>query len=305
MKILIVGAGATGGIIGAHLIKAGRDVTFLVKEARAVHLASNGLQVVSPNDTINLSPQTITATTISKTYDIVLLAVKAYSVDKALEDMAPAVGPDTVILPLLNGMLHMDLIANRFGKERLLGCACKVATSLDDQGRIVQQGTFFDLAYGELDGTASARLDSVHAFFSEAQFTTKVSPTILRDMWEKWVLLASMGSINCLMRGSIGEVAAAQGGIEFANSLIDEVVATVRTAGIAPSEAFLIEARRLLTLAGSEQTSSMYRDMVAGRPIEADQIVGDMLARARRSNIDAPLLNLAYANLQVFQRRQA
>lgn len=304
MRILIVGAGATGGIIGAHLINAGRDVTFLVREQRAALLARDGLQVLSASGNIELAPQTVTASSIQSSYDIVLLAVKAYAVEGALEDMAPAVGPETVILPLLNGMLHMDLIADRFGKDRLLGCACKVATSLDEKGRIVQQGSFFDLAYGELNGSSSARLDQVDAFFRDAQFTTRVSSTILRDMWEKWVLLSSMGSINCLMRGSIGEVAAAKGGIEFANTVIDEVVSVVKATGVAPSDEFLVEARRLLTLRDSQQTSSMYRDLVAGRPIEADQIVGDLLARATRAGINTPCLAIAYANLQVYQSQQ-
>jgi 2-dehydropantoate 2-reductase len=303
MKMLIVGAGATGGILGAHLARAGRDVTFLVREKRAAQLAQDGLRILSPNGDIELVPQAVTKNNIQGPFDIVLLAVKAYTIGAALEDMAAAVGPDTVILPLLNGMRHMDLITERFGKHHLLGCVCKVATTLDDQGRIVQQGTFFDLSYGELDGSDSARLGQVHEFFSDAQFNAKTSPVIHREMWEKWVLLASMGSINCMMRGSIGDVIAAQGGPDCANGIIDEVVAIVRAVGIEPSEAFLGEARRLLTLEGSQQTSSMYRDLVAGRPIEAEQIVGDLLARASIKGIDAPLLGLAYTNLQIYQSK--
>lgn len=301
MKILIVGAGATGGILGAHLAKAGRDVTFLVREKRAAQLARDGLHILSSNGNIELAPKTVTANLVQGPFDIVLLTVKAYAIGSALEDMAAAVGPDTVILPLLNGMRHMDLIAERFGKQHLLGCVCKVATSLDEQSRIVQQGTFFDLSYGELDGSDSTRLGQVHELFSDAQFNARTSPVIYRDMWEKWLLLASMGSINCLMRGSIGDVVAAKGGLDCATGIIDEVVTIVTAVGIEPSEAFLVEARRLLTLEGSQQTSSMYRDLVAGRPIEAEQIVGDLLTRAGKKGINAPLLRMAYASLQIYQ----
>lgn len=199
--------------------------------------------------------------------------------------MEAAVGPDTVILPLLNGMRHMDVIAKQFGADRLLGCVCKVATSLDEHGHIVQQGTFNDIAYGELDGSDSERIALVHTFMREAGFDATTSKTILRDMWEKWTLLAAMGTINCLMRGSIGDVASVKGGHAFAMRAIDEVVSIVRAVGQEPSEPFLAQANRLLTLEGSPQTSSMYRDLMAGRGIEADQIIGDLLERANAKGL--------------------
>jgi 2-dehydropantoate 2-reductase len=303
MRILIVGAGSTGGFFGAKLAKAGRDVTFLVRPQRLRLIEQHGLCVRSPAGDIDIQPQLITSAQINGTFDIVLLAVKAYALDSALQDMAAAVGPETVILPLLNGMRHMDVISEKFGAERLLGCACKVATSLDESGRIIQQGTFNDISYGELDGSDSDRLAAVHAFMRDAGFDANISNTILRDMWEKWTLLAAMGSINCLMRGSIGEVVAAAGGHEFALRMIDEVAAVVRAAGQELSEPFLTQAYRLLTLQGSLQTSSMYRDLVAGRAIEAEQIIGDLLVRASAKDMEAPLLALVYAHLLVYQAR--
>ncbi|WP_160105622.1 ketopantoate reductase family protein [Pseudomonas izuensis] len=301
MRILIVGAGSTGGFFGAKLAKAGRDVTFLVRAQRLAQLEQHGLSVKSAAGDIEIEPQLITATQIQGHFDIVLVAVKAYALESALEDMAAAVGPNTVILPLLNGMRHMELLAEKFGKDRLLGCACKVATSLDDNGRIIQQGTFNDIAYGELDGSDSERVAKVHDFMRDAGFDAKTSNTITRDMWEKWTLLAAMGSINCLMRGSIGDVVSVIGGRDFADGVIDEVVTIIQAVGCQLSEPFLAEARRLLTLEGSPQTSSMYRDLVAGRAIEADQIIGDLLARADAKGLDAPVLALVYSNLLVYQ----
>ncbi|WGK88454.1 ketopantoate reductase family protein [Pseudomonas migulae] len=301
MRILIVGAGSTGGFFGAKLASAGRDVTFLVRPQRLSQLEQHGLCVKSPAGDIEIQPQLITSAQIPGPFDIVLLAVKAYALDSALRDMEAAVGPDTVILPLLNGMRHMDVIAKKFGADRLLGCVCKVATSLDEHGHIVQQGTFNDIAYGELDGSDSARIALVHTFMREAGFDATTSKTILRDMWEKWTLLAAMGTINCLMRGSIGDVASVKGGHAFAMRAIDEVVSIVRAVGQEPSEPFLTQAYRLLTLEGSPQTSSMYRDLMAGRGIEADQIIGDLLERANAKGLEAPILALVYTNLLVYQ----
>lgn len=301
MRILIVGAGSTGGFFGAKLAKARRDVTFLVRPQRLTQLQQHGLCIKSPAGDIQIEPQLITAAQIQGPFDIVLVAVKAYALESALEDMSGAVGPHTVILPLLNGMRHMELIADKFGKDRLLGCACKVITSLDESGRIVQQGTLNDITYGELDGSDSERLANVHGFMRDAGFDAKTSNTIARDMWEKWTLLAAMGSINCLMRGSIGDVVSVKGGRDFAERVIDEVVTIIQTVGCQLSEPFLAQARRLLTLEGSPQTSSMYRDLVAGRAIEAYQIIGDLLVRASAEGMAAPILTLVYSNLLVYQ----
>ncbi len=198
-----------------------------------------------------------------------LLTVKAFSLAGAIGDFGPAVGPKTVILPVLNGMKHMDVLSARFGDERVAGCVCKVATVLDESGRITHMTALHDLDYGERDGSLSRRMALVDSFMQGAGFDARLSSSIEREMWEKWILLASLGAINCLMRGTVGEVAAAPGGTDFAVSLLDEVVAAARAVGTAPSDAFVSAARAQLTLQGSAQTSSMYRDLQQGKSVEA------------------------------------
>jgi 2-dehydropantoate 2-reductase len=303
MRILVVGAGSTGGYFGGRLAEAGRDVTFLVRPARATNLRKNGLQIVSPHGDATLHPKIVTAGEISGPYDAVLLTVKAYSLDAALDDLAPAVGPDTMILPVLNGMKHVDTIKARFGDKALVGCVCKVATIVDEQGRIVQLSKLQDLAYGEMNGACSPRTDGLDKTMQGAGFNARLSPSIAREMWEKWVLLASLGGITCLMRGNIGEVEAAPGGADFALGFLDEVVSVVNAVGVKPDDRFITETSTLFTTKGSPQTSSMYRDLQKGAPVEADQILGDLLARARKANIDTPLLAAAYAHLSVYQNK--
>jgi 2-dehydropantoate 2-reductase len=303
MRILVVGAGSTGGYFGGRLAEAGRDVTFLVRPARATNLRKNGLQIVSPHGDATLHPKIVTAGEISGPYDAVLLTVKAYSLDAALDDLAPAVGPDTMILPVLNGMKHVDTIKARFGDKALVGCVCKVATIVDEQGRIVQLSKLQDLAYGEMNGACSPRTDGLDKTMQGAGFNARLSPSIAREMWEKWVLLASLGGITCLMRGNIGEVEAAPGGADFALSFLDEVVSVVNAVGVKPDDRFITETSTLFTTKGSPQTSSMYRDLQKGATVEADQILGDLLTRARKANIDTPLLAAAYAHLSVYQNK--
>jgi 2-dehydropantoate 2-reductase len=303
MRILVVGAGSTGGYYGGRLAQAGRDVTFLVRPRRAEALRARGLQVISPHGDFTLAPQLATAGTLDGPYDVVLLTVKAFALDAALDDLAPAVGPRTMILPVLNGMRHVDRIVARFGGSAMVGCAAKIATIVDSEGRVVQLTPLQDIAYGEMDGSMSARIEVLDRVMQGAGFDARLSPVIEREMWEKWILLASMGGITCLMRGTIGEVEAAPGGRAFALQFFDEVVRIITAVGTAPSEAFVTGAKALLTQKGSGQASSMYRDLQSGAPVEVDQILGDLLARGEKAGLSAPLLAAAVTQLSLYQAR--
>jgi 2-dehydropantoate 2-reductase len=305
MRMLVIGAGATGGYFGGRLAQAGRDVTFLVRPARADRLRERGLQIISPHGDITLQPQLVTAGAIATPFDIVLLTVKAYSLDAALTDLAPAVAPDTMILPVLNGMKHVDVLRARFGQKAVVGCACKVAAVIDEQGCVVQLSPLQDMTYGELDGEKSPRVERLDAFMRGAGFDTRLTTSIAREMWEKWILLASLGSVNCLMRGNVGEIEAAAGGSEFVLRLFGEVVSIAKAVGAPPSEQFLEEAKVTLTTKGSSFASSMFRDLQRGGRVEADQIVGDLLDRGIKAGLSTPLLAAAYAHLSVYQNRLA
>lgn len=303
MRMLVVGAGSTGGYFGGRLAQAGRDVTFLVRSTRAAQLEERGLEILSPHGDYTLRPKLVTADRLSGSYDAILLTVKAFSLEAALSDMAAAVGPETVILPVLNGMRHVDILADRFSKRSVVGCACKITASIDDRGRIVQHNLLQDIAYGEMDGVVSPRIQELDRFMRGAGFDARLVGDIKREMWEKWILLAGLGGINCLMRGTIGEVAQAPRGSEFVARLLQEIVAVVEAVGVGPSPEFMVAAKKGLTAPGSTQTSSMYRDLLRGVPIEADQIIGDLVERARAAGIETPLLGAIYTHLCVYQRR--
>jgi len=212
MRLLVVGAGSTGGYFGGRLAQAGRDVTFLLRPRRAAQLQEGGLQIVSPHGDVTVTPKLVTANDLDKRYDAVLLAVKAYSLAEAIDDFSAAIAPGTTIVPVLNGMRHLEILEERFGKEAVAGGVCKVATTIDANGRIVQLAQFQELSYGERDGSVSRRMEELDAFMKGAGFEARLSSSIKYEMWEKWTLLAAVGGITCLMRGNIGEVVAAPGG---------------------------------------------------------------------------------------------
>jgi 2-dehydropantoate 2-reductase len=185
----------------------------------------------------------------------------------------------------------------------VVGCVCKVASVVDDRGRAVQLTKLQELAYGEMSGDLSLRTDRLDEVMQGAGFDARLSRTIEREMWEKWVLLATVGGITCLMRGNVGDIARAPGGADFSLRFLDEVTAVVTAVGKKPSEVFLTDTRALLTQKGSTMTSSMYRDLQKGAPVEAEQIIGDLVAHARRARSTAPLLDAAFAHLSIYQNR--
>ncbi|RXF75633.1 ketopantoate reductase family protein [Hansschlegelia zhihuaiae] len=304
MRILIVGAGATGGYFGGRLAQAGRDVTFLARPARAERLRTTGLEIVSPHGDFTIHPKLATAETLDGPFDVVFLTVKAFALEQSLEDVAPAVGPATAILPFLNGMRHVDRISARFGPDAAAGCVCKVAATLDDKGRIVQLSGLQEIAYGELAGGVTDRMRRIDETLRGAGFATRLSADIESEMWAKWALLSTLAATTCLLRGAVGEIVAAPGGADTALRILDEVTGAISRVGKAVAPETVQAIRAMLTEQGSKQTASLYRDILIGSPVEADQVVGDLVDRARSAGLTTPLLAAAYAQLSIYNGRR-
>jgi 2-dehydropantoate 2-reductase len=301
MKILVVGAGAVGGYFGARLAQGERDVAFLVRPARAQQLRSEGLRIVSPHGDLTLQPKTITGKELDSPFDIIFLSVKAQALHQALKDMAPGVGLDTMIYPVLNGMRHIETLTRRFGEHPVLGGVCMVSTDLDEQGRIVQITPMQKLTYGELSGEITARIRSFDETMRNAAFETELSTNINYAMWQKWVMIASLGLVTCLLDGTIGEINAVPDGEPTILRALDECAAVGAACGFPlpqPVAAFL---RQAATTKDSKLTSSMYRDLKKGAPVEVDTILGDLLDHGRSHQVDTPLLQACCVRLRVYQ----
>ncbi|MGD9882669.1 ketopantoate reductase family protein [Reyranella sp.] len=276
MRVLVVGAGAIGGYFGGRLAEVGRDVSFLVRPTRAEHLARHGLQIVSQHGDACVRVRTLQAGQIKELYDVVLIATKAYGLDQAIVDFGPAVGDHTVILPLLNGMRHMDVLSTHFGPQRLLGGLCSIAATMDREGRVVQSTVpVHEIVIGELGGTTE-RVERIAELFKGAKCDARVSKTIVLDMWEKWTWLATLAGITCLMRASVGDIVAAPGGCAATLALLDEVTRVASAYGYQPRHEYLAYIRSLLTREGSPLTASMFRDIERGAEAEGEHVLGDL-----------------------------
>src|SRR3954464_5295711 len=195
MRILVVGAGAIGGYFGGRLLQAGNDVTFLVRPKRASELASAGLVIKSPNGDVTLkTPPTVQADKLTEKFDVILLSCKAFDLEDAIKSFAPAVGPQTSIIPMLNGMLHLDILDRKFGRERVLGGLCAIAATLNEKREVVQLQPMQSLNFGERDGKMSDRVRAIADAFTVDNIGATASEHIMQDMWEKWVFLASLAA---------------------------------------------------------------------------------------------------------------
>jgi len=301
MKVLVIGAGALGGYYGACLVRAGRDVTFLVRENRAEQLRRNGLQVVSPHGNFAVQPKVLLASDLKEPFDVVLVGVKAYSLDDAMSQFAPAIGTSSIILPILNGLKHVDALTARFGASRVLGGLANVSAGLDAEGRVVQFMANQTIVFGEIEGALSERALALETLLDVPGIDVRASEAIMQDMWEKFVQLSTLAGITCLMRASIGDILAVPNGEQSIFRLFAECCAVATASGYEPRAPFIEFDRKLFTTLDSPLKASMLRDIERGSITESEHILGDMANRARTLGIETPLLDLARAHVAAYE----
>jgi 2-dehydropantoate 2-reductase len=304
MRVVILGAGGVGGYLGARLITGGADVTFLTRDARAAALAAHGLVVKSPLGDFSAPVKVIPAgAALEVAPDIVVLACKEPALAEALDAVTPLLGADTRLLPLLNGVRHLDLLSERYPDTPLLGGIIHGAANLRPDGVIEHLSSFMTVIAGPVATASDPAADEVVDRLKAAGVDAYVTHEIRQDMWNKFVFLAAFAGITCLMRANIGTILRTDKGRARILHLLEETRSVAQAEGYAPPEAIMDEYRALLTKEGSTLTSSMLRDIESRRRTEGAHILGDMLQRARKHELPAPVLAIAAAHVQAYERR--
>ncbi|SOE87576.1 ketopantoate reductase [Burkholderia sp. YR290] len=302
MKILVVGAGAMGGYYGSRLISAGARVTFLVRPRRKAVLAATGLRVHSELGDFNGVVSTVLREEIEQYYDAILLTCKAYDLDSSIEDFARGVGPDTVIVPFLNGLSAYDRLDAKFGIDRVAGGVSYIATTLQPDNIIRHDGAMDIVLVGERSESARAAVRKFHSLLSQTEGIRTLSPSIVQDLWNKWVMLAAGGLMTCLMRGSVGDILASRDGEQLMRAAINECLGVAAASGYPVPDFERVQIHARLLDRKSSWAASMARDMtIDARQIEAEAIVGDLLSRAEKLGCAADLIRIAFCHLQVYQ----
>jgi 2-dehydropantoate 2-reductase len=302
MRVLVLGAGGIGGYFGARIQSAGGDVTFLVRPARAENLLASGLHVSSALGDVHVVPKVVTSIEDpSHTFDVIVLSCKAYDLNSALESISPAISTNSVVLPLLNGVAHLDTLDNRFGRERVLGGVAQIAVTLAPSGEIIHLNRMHRLTIGSRSTPVLKQVYLMADLLSTTSVDFSLSDHIEQDMWDKFIFLTTLAGATCTMRANLGEILSTIAGEAFIVGLLDECESVALANHGTPNPDQLLGYRNQLTKRGSGLTASMLRDIERGGPTEADHIIGDMVNRADASGIKVPLLKLAYSHLQAYE----
>lgn len=310
MRILILGAGGTGGYFGGRLAQASVDVTFLVREGRAAQLQRDGLVIRSPLGDAAFPVAHVTADALpqlarAQPFDLVILSCKAYDLASSIEAIAPAVGEATTVLPILNGLRHYADLDARFGHEKVLGGLCFISATKADDGAVLHLDKPARITFGERDGGAlSARVAAFADACGTAGIDHVASADIAQEQWIKYSFLTALAAGTCLMRADVGHIVATDHGTAFMQALYAECLAVAAQAGQPIPQKAQDIALTALTKPGSPIKASMLRDLEAGQRVEAAHIVGDMLQRALAASQTTPNLRAAYCHLQAYEAQR-
>jgi 2-dehydropantoate 2-reductase len=309
MKLLVLGAGAVGGYFGGRLVEAGGDVTFLVRPPRAETLRANSLVIKSPAGDTRLLVKTIGEREKTDPFDLVLLACKAYDLDHAIEAVRPHVETGATVLPLLNGMAHIDQLRETFGAERVIGGTCHIGATMSPSGEILHFDLLARMTFGAFEDQPNIeeledRLAAFADLVSKANFSGRRVEPIDQSIWDKWVVLSTLAGMTTLMRAGVGDIMHTREGDELIEEFLHEAIGVAEESGYSPSVEFLAGARKVLFDRNSTLMASMLRDLEKGGAIEGEHLIGDMYRRAHEFGLDATLLRLAYCHLQAYEARR-
>ncbi len=305
MRILVLGAGALGGYFGGRLLEAGAELSFLVRPRRAAQLAAQGLVIESPFGALRRPVRTVMVDEAEPGWDLILLTCQAYDLAEAIAAIRPAVDSRTAILPVLNGLSHIETLQREFGAGQVLGGLAKIQATLAADGTVRHLNDWRWLTFGEVDGSMSPRVEAFAALAARAEgMIAEGVPDIMFRMWEKLVHLGTSAVGTVLMRANTGEIARAPGGIAFMHRLLDANAAIAAHHGHPMRPAYIEEFRKVFADPKGQYSTSMLRDLEAGGRIEADHILGFLLEAARRAGVADAVHEAAYIHAKAFEQRR-
>jgi 2-dehydropantoate 2-reductase len=305
LKILVLGAGGTGGYFGGRLAESGADVTFLVRDGRRKMLSEQGLRIESPFGDAQLAVKTVIAPEVTPVYDAVILTCKAYDLDAAVATIAPAVAPTGYVLPFLNGIAHIDVLNEKFGPHRVLACTAKIQATIMPNGAIRQFNDWRTLTFGEQSGEMTERVRTLAALFEAAKGVEVFAVAdIVQRMWDKLVHLSTAAAMTCLMRANVGEILRTPYGRELFLDQLRCGAAIAAANGHAPSASFMKSWEETFSQQDSQYSTSMLRDIERGGQTEVEHILGFMLDKAVKARIPCNTLLLAYTNVKAYEQRR-
>ncbi|NJD36292.1 MAG: 2-dehydropantoate 2-reductase [Betaproteobacteria bacterium] len=298
MKILVLGAGGVGGYFGAKLMRAGADVTFVLRDRRRQQVREQGLRIESPQESFTVFPPCLGSAELAPDYDLIMLAPKAYDLDDALASIAGA-SARGALLPLLNGLSHIALLDQRFGRQRVMGGVAHIAAMLTETGAVRRLSDLHSLTVWPRHPDHEALAREFIALCAGADFDSRYADNIEQVLWDKWAFLATLAGMTTLCQGTVGQIVATPHGADLVRQLYAECCAIAARCDFAVDEASRGKALAMLPQPGSALTASMLRDLKAGQRTEHEHILGEMVRRGIAQGVACDLLAMAYTSMAV------
>lgn len=303
MNILIAGAGGIGGYFGSRLMEKGQNVTFLVRNQRKQQLEKTGLVIESPHGNYTGKPALITKEDRGQTFDAIIITTKAYHLEEVIKDIQPFADQSTMILPLLNGIAHMDPLVEVFG-DQVIGGLCFIETTLNEEGHIIQSSPIHDLVYGERDGSQSERIIKLNEAFEGANAGFALSDKIMQDMWHKYSFITAMSGITTLMRSPVGPTVNIPAAKHTLERLLNEISAVMKSIDAPIADGLPEMQMKKMQEMKEGMKSSMLRDMEKRLQTETSHLQGWLLEKGKENGIDSPILEAAFAHVKIYESLQ-
>ena len=300
MKIAIVGAGGVGSYLGGLLARAGHEVALIARGRHLEAIRAHGLRIQSIHGDLDVRPAIATdnPAEVGPT-DLTIFTVKTYDIDSTAELARPLVGPQTAVLPLENGVEAPAWLSRYFGKEAVLGGAVWIVSAVAEPGVIRQESQFRRIVFGEMDGRPTSRVAAIRDALGQSGFTVETTDQIEKVLWTKLLFIASFSGVTSVTRAPAGPVVACVESRSLLNRAMLEVEAVARAIGI-PLDADMVE-KTMAFVVGLESatTSSMQRDVLAGRRLEYDALNGAVVRAGQETGVPTPVHEFLWTCLKV------
>ncbi len=298
MRIAVMGTGGVGGYFGGLLARAGEDVTFIARGEHLRAIQTDGLRVESVHGDFTVRPAQATddPSTVGPV-DLVLFATKTYQIEEATEAMRPLIGPETVVLPLQNGVDASERVAAILGPEHVLGGVCYIVSAIAGPGVIQQRSEFRSIALGELDGQVTPRVEAITATLKRTGAPVELSTAINKVRWTKFLFIASYSGMGAVTRALAGELMACAESRQMLERSMREIEALAAASGVRLGDDAVPEAMAFCDNLAPDATASMQRDIMEGRPSELEAQNGFVMRKGAELGVPVPVNTFIYSVL--------
>ncbi|WP_148255050.1 2-dehydropantoate 2-reductase [Aidingimonas lacisalsi] len=305
MRFAIYGTGGVGGYFGGRLAESGEDVTFIARGAHLEAMQRDGLTIESPDGDIHL-PETQATDDPADigTVDCVIVAVKAWQVPEAAKAMRPLIGPDTVVLPLENGVEAADQLTAELGGNHVIGGLCGIVAYRERPGRIRHVGVDPFIRLGERDNRPSERTVALKDSLSNAKgIQAEIPDDIQVAIWSKFLFICAMSGVGAITRAPIGNTRALDETRRLFIAVMEEICAVAQASGVIMPDDAIERAMNFIEALPENSTASMQRDIMEGHPSELEAQNGAVVRLGQQYGVATPVNAVIHAALLPQERK--